>query len=151
MPSLEAKEHRRLLNVRLQMISRCYSESDPSFSSYGGRGIAVCDRWRESPAAFIDDMGQRPIGATLERVDNDGDYEPGNCRWATRAEQVRNRRNNIHITVGSAVMNLKDACEARGLPYTPIWKRLQRGWSPEDALNVPLTRANRGAPRGRAA
>lgn len=148
MRSVAAKERGRMLNVRLQMISRCHNEDDPHFPNYGGRGIIVCDKWRQSAQAFIDDMGPRPMGGTVERIDNDGPYSPENCRWGTRAEQVRNRRNNITVEIDGKTLNLKDACELRGLPYTPIWKRIRRGWSIEDAFHVPLTRANRGEPRG---
>ena len=73
------------------MIDRCTRESAPNYYLYGGRGITVCERWRRFED-FLKDMGERPIDRTLDRVDNDGNYEPGNCRWATRSEQQRNKR-----------------------------------------------------------
>lgn len=74
------------------MKGRCYVKSRPDFRYYGGRGITVCDRWRESYENFLADMGEVPEGLTLDRKDPEGNYEPGNCRWATRQEQRINQR-----------------------------------------------------------
>jgi hypothetical protein len=74
------------------MKARCLNPKDSHFAHYGGRGITVCERWRQSFAAFRDDMGPRPEGLEIDRINNDGNYEPGNCRWTTRSVQATNRR-----------------------------------------------------------
>lgn len=151
MRSQKAQERRCLLNIRLAMISRCYDPSDRQYKDYGGRGIVVCDRWLASPRAFVDDVWPRPEGMTLDRRDNDSGYGPNNFRWATRSEQVRNRRNNRWIEWKGRRLILKDVCAELRIPYVATLKRLQRGWVLDEALTVPFTRANRGQPRGRAA
>lgn len=108
------------------MISRCERPANKSFSDYGGRGIAVCARWRESFAAFLEDMGTRPSPKhSLDRhPDNNGNYEPGNCRWATAEEQQLNRRDTIRI--GGRL--LREAANAAGLNFITVKGRIYRGW-----------------------
>lgn len=74
------------------MLSRCYMPTDSKFADYGGRGIVMCERWRKFDN-FLADMGVKPDGLSIERINNDGNYQPSNCKWATRTEQNRNKRN----------------------------------------------------------
>ncbi len=127
----------RLYTVWTHMKQRCFNPNDDRYADYGGRGITVCDAWRESFEIFLQDMGPRPLGHTLDRIDNDGNYEPANCRWATAAEQARNKRNNIIVEWRGARMTLKDAAQLKGIHPATVWCRLERGWSLERALTTP--------------
>lgn len=136
--SPEAQERQQLVKIRYHMLQRCLNPKHPSYADYGGRGITVCDERRESAAAFVRYISPRPKGMTLERIDNDRGYEPGNIRWATRAEQVRNRRNNIIVQLGEERLVLKDACARLGMSYDAIWRRLKRGASLQTVFNTPV-------------
>lgn len=117
------------------MINRCTNEKDARWHQYGGRGIKVCDRWLESPANFIEDMGERPEGKSLDRRENDGDYSPDNCRWATGEEQHMNR--SVTIKVGNSC--LTHAAKEKGMKLSTVYHRIYRGgWSVEEALNTPV-------------
>jgi hypothetical protein len=116
------------------MKSRCLNPRNHKFASYGGRGIAVCQPWLDF-RNFLADMGRRPsLLHTLDRIDNDGNYEPGNCRWATRTEQQRNTRTACRVFVMGAWMSLGDVADVAGMPVSCLKYRLRQGWSLGRAL-----------------
>lgn len=120
------------------MMSRCTCSSALGYEYYGGRGITVCSQW-QSLEVFLNDMGPRPsIRHTIDRFpDQDGNYEPGNCRWATMSEQARNRRNNIMITWNGETKCLEDWSKISLVTRDTIEDRLNQGWSVEHAIMLP--------------
>lgn len=121
------------------MKERCSNPRVHNYNRYGGRGIKVCDRWLNSFENFIADMGPRPSsGHSLEREEVDGDYEPGNCRWATAREQAFNRRTNHVLTFRGEAKPLTIWCEELGLDPSIVGTRLRRGWTHERALSTPI-------------
>lgn len=111
------------------MRARCGRRTDPEWENYGGRGVTVCERWAESFEAFLADMGERPPGTTLDRYPNrDGNYEPGNCRWATIEEQNNNKRTNRIVEFNGQAMTMTQAARASGVPIGTLKARLYAGW-----------------------
>ncbi len=125
---------------------RCSNPNNDNYSRYGARGIAVCARWC-SFENFLSDMGERPVGMSIEREDNDKGYEPGNCRWATPLEQSRNRRDNRMITYQGVTLCVTDWAVRQGLPGQCLRHRLKKGWSLDKALNTPAGAGPVGRPR----
>lgn len=109
-----------------KMIGRCENPRDGGFSDYGGRGITVCRRWRSSFENFLADMGPRPAGLTIERVDNNKGYSPANCRWATRAEQRLNTRRTVRLTYRGETLPLKEWAKRVGISYAALYLRVHR-------------------------
>lgn len=123
------------------MIARCYNPGNDNYARYGGRGIKVCDRWRHSFESFLADMGEKPIGKTLDRIENDGDYTPSNCRWATPFEQGQNKRNNRRCEWQGLSLTLSQWSERTGIPAEVLRQRIRRdGWPVGEALTTPLMR-----------
>lgn len=120
----------------VSMVQRCTNPNNGRYSSYGGRGITVCDRWL-SFLNFDEDMGERPEGKSIDRYpDVNGNYEPSNCRWATPKEQGCNRRNNRLIEFGGKTATLSQWAEQIGIPRETLLSRLDRGWDLKRALNL---------------
>ncbi|KKN40974.1 hypothetical protein LCGC14_0728060 [marine sediment metagenome] len=122
------------------MLARCFNPNAANYANYSARGIRVCKRWRgkQGFSNFLADMGPVPSKLTLERIDNNGNYEPGNCRWATRLEQNRNKRTNRFLTHDGRTLPLCQWVEIKGLSRSTIASRLARGWSDKEALTLPL-------------
>ena len=123
------------------MLGRCRRDDHPQAKDYSGRGIKVCDRWK-SFDKFLEDMGPRPAGLTLERMDNNRNYEPDNCVWATPAAQQRNSRHTRLITHNGKTMCLKDWALSIGAHPSTLHLRLKGGWSIERALHTPVRAGN---------
>lgn len=117
------------------MMTRCNNPNSLYYENYGGRGIRVCDRWRAFEN-FLADMGECPEKKTLDRLDNDKDYEPGNCRWATRAEQNRNQKSNLRIEFRGETMLLVDWAKRVGVNPRTLKYRIDN-WGIERALTTP--------------
>lgn len=110
------------------MKGRCYNPNDPVYKNWGGRGIEVCDEWRNDFACFYKwavENGYKE-DLTIDRINNDGNYTPKNCRWASPKQQARNRRSNINITIGNTTKTLTEWCELFDLPYKTVNARYKR-------------------------
>lgn len=123
------------------MLGRCYNKRDPFYQAYGGRGIVVCKRWRFSFINFLEDMGKRPIGMTLDRIKNNENYTPANCQWATPKQQARNRRDSRHIIHDGKSKTIAEWAEIFGLSQDTLRCRIAAGWDTETAL---MRRAHHG-------
>ena len=123
---------------------RCHNPKNKAYSNYGGRGIEMCQRWRDDFGAFLADVGPRPSPElTLERVDNDGNYEPSNCVWGTRREQGNNKRNNLMIDAFGRRQTLAQWAREFGLLAHTLQARIARhGWDAERALTTPATKGS---------
>lgn len=119
------------------MRSRCYDVNHKKYPLYGGRGIVVCDRWRYSFLNFYEDMGPKPTPKhQIDRIDNDGNYEPSNCRWVTNKENNRNRGDNTILEYGGKRLCIAAWAEELGVDQQTIGTRLIRGWSIERTLTT---------------
>lgn len=126
-----------LYRVYSGMKERCFSKNHKSYRNYGGRGITVCEEWKDSYDSFKDwalSNGYKEK-LTLDRVDNNGNYSPENCRWTTYSEQNRNTRTTVKITVDGETKSLSDWCEINGINYNTAHTRIARGWNPAEAVS----------------
>jgi hypothetical protein len=144
-PVKHGKTYTAEYNVWGKMKSRCYSPSDIGYRHYGGRGIWVCERWLNDFSAFWEDMGPRPSTEhSIDRIDPNGNYEPSNCRWATRREQVFSRRCALWLTVNGVRKPLDDWAKETGIAYRTLRYRMQSTrMTPEEVVSTPVAGSRR--------
>lgn len=125
----------RVYRIWQAMLNRCRNANQPNYANYGGRGIKVCERWL-SIENFISDMGRPDEDQSIDRIDNDGNYEPGNCRWASRKQQNRNKNSNRVLTLDGKSMTLIEWAESLGIEQSSLRERLKK-WTLRKALTTP--------------
>lgn len=152
MPNDEKYLRRRTLQTLGDMKQRCANPKNSQYKNYGARGIKVCARWAESSANFIADMGIKPPGMSIERIDNDGDYSPENCIWADAKQQAANKKTTIKITHDGVTLCATEWAKRIGRPPKTILSRIRQGWKVSDILDEGLQLRGRcSAPREYAA
>lgn len=124
------------------MLQRCLNASNPNFHRYGGRGILVTKRWA-SFENFYADMGPRPEGMQLDRIDNDGPYIKRNCRWISRSENCRNRRDNVWLVYDGERKTVAEWAEVTGIKVHTLYRRVYLGWSDEEVITRPVRQTKR--------
>ena len=129
------KTRTREHTIWVGMRQRCKNQNNMAYRHYGGRGITVCERWSVFEN-FLADMGEAPVGASIDRIDNDGPYAPHNCRWGTTKEQARNRSVNRIVSVNGDEITLIELAERTGIPYRRLCWRAQQGYT-GDQLTAP--------------
>jgi hypothetical protein len=122
-----------------EMKGRCLNKKRDSYPHYGGRGIKVYAPWIKSFSKFLEDMGERPEGKELDRIDTNGNYVPWNCQWSTKKQQNRNTRRTLFISIKGQKKSLAEWCEVLGTSYHSVRARIGRyGWDPKEALLSPV-------------
>lgn len=124
------------------MKNRCFTTSQINFDIYGGRGITVCKEWSDSFLAFYRDMGPKPEGSSIDRIDTNGNYEPSNCRWATRLTQNTNKRNCKMIEFRGETHCASAWARILGVAYKTFWARLNYGWTMDQIAAIPVSSSN---------
>ena len=137
--------HSRIRSIYVDMIRRCYNPKDTAYKNYGGRGITICDEWLGENGLINFNEWARNNGyaenLTIDRIDNNGNYEPNNCRWATYRQQANNRRTNIFVTHNGETHTLSEWERILNFPKNTLHQRKKLGWSYEKALTTPIKKA----------
>ncbi len=141
----KAKTKHGLCNTRLyyiydNMIKRCYNQSSEKYPNYGGRGITVCDEWKEDRTSFFEWAVRSGYNdrLTIDRIDVNGNYCPQNCKWSTQEEQANNRTSNRYISCNGETHTIAEWSKLKNIPAPTLYARVYRGWSVEKTLNTPL-------------
>ncbi len=133
------KEYRAWCHAK----GRCFNPNDGKYPCYGGRGIRMCEEWSASFESFLQYMGRCPKGASLDRIDVNGNYEPGNCRWASKEVQHRNRTDNVFVDYEGQAIVLKDFARLSDVPYKKLHSYVKyRGMSPKEAVSAIRSRSS---------
>ena len=127
----------RTFNIWLKVIARCTKENDAAYPDYGGRGVKVCEIWRNDFSTFLADMGHAPEGMSIDRINNGGNYEPGNCRWATAKEQALNRRSNVKVVWNGEEKSISEIAPQACVKEDTLRYRIKKGWPIERAMTEP--------------
>lgn len=123
-------------NTWAHMLSRCNNANHKQYADYGGRGITVCEEWR-SFINFLTDMGNKPKGMSLDRINNDLGYYKENCRWTDQKQQIRNRRVSKIVEFQGRKVSLSELCEEKNINWRMVYERIRQGWVVEKAINTP--------------
>lgn len=127
--------HTPIYNCWRSMLARCENPNQKDFARYGARGITVCNRWRNF-ADFLADMGTKPDGMSIDRIDGSKGYSPENCRWATATEQANNKRSNVLVTFNGATATVAEWAQRVGLERKTLEYRIRAGWDASRALTT---------------
>lgn len=131
---------KRIKSILNGMKKRCYNKNHHKYKRYGGRGITVCDEWRTNTQSFVDWSMSNGYAddLTIDRIDNDGNYEPGNCRWVTKEEQNHNKSSNVFLTYKGKTQDIKQWADELGVCYVTLWARYKNGWETKRIIEEPI-------------
>lgn len=142
MSKTHGMRHTHVYNVWRDMRQRCYNKNNPKYPRWGGRGIEVCERWRDSFEAFYEDVSKLPHygdkGYSLNRIDNDGNYEMNNVEWSTAKVQANNRNTSRYLFYNNETHTIAEWAEIKAIPYRTLHKRLKDGWAVDEAIETPV-------------
>jgi hypothetical protein len=138
--STHGLSHHRLYNTYYNMVERCGNENDPNYNHYGGRGIKVCEEWLDDFMSFYNWSMENGYSdkLTIDRTDNNGNYEPNNCRWVTQKEQNENRRANRYVDIDGVIKSFSKWCEIYQINYQTALLRAKKGMSDYEAITTPV-------------